>query len=122
VNKRKNDTIYLNNELQNLKKIMSSYEDQNSKIIKLEDKLKLQKNKYSKRLREIEDIYCIEISELNKKIRDLKNQGFYQTNKKHKNSISSQRNKSNIKNEFKYDYVTKFLIKFYIKFIINFHF
>ena len=54
--------------MKNLKKILSTYEDQNSNIIELEKKLKLQKIKYTKKIKEIEDNYNIEIKELNKKI------------------------------------------------------
>ena len=79
INKRKeNETLYLNKELQNLKKIINSYEDQNSIIEELEAKLKFQKNKYSKKIQEIEEIYSIEISELNKKITNMENRGFSQ--------------------------------------------
>ena len=113
INKRKeNETLYLNKELQNLKKIINSYEDQNSIIEELEAKLKFQKNKYSKKIQEIEEIYSIEISELNKKITNMENRGFSQEVKMQK--YLSNKIKSKTKNKFNYNYVIK-IILFFIK-------
>ena len=111
INKRKeNETLYLNKELQNLKKIINSYEDQNSIIEELEAKLKFQKNKYSKKIQEIEEIYSIEISELNKKITNMENRGFSQEVKMQK--YLSNKIKSKTKNKFNYNYVIKIILFF----------
>jgi len=84
----------LNNELQNLKKILSTYEDQNSNIIELEKKLKLQKIKYTKKIKEIEDNYNIEIKELNKKIYLLENSEYSSTLNNNNNNNSYKNNKN----------------------------
>lgn len=84
---------------------MSAYEDQNSKITELEMKLKYQKNKYSRKIKELEEIYSIEVSELNKKINSIEISGFSNTIKKPR--FSTNKIKSNTRNEFHYDYVIK---------------
>lgn len=86
---------------------MSSYEDQNNKIIELENKLKTQKLRYIRKIKELEDIYLLEISELNKKISMIKNEGYYNTinqNQRRRNTkkINSERK---IKMDFNYDFV-----------------
>ena len=119
MNKRKeNDTAYLNNELQNLKKIMNSYEDQNAKITELENKLKKQKNNYTRKIKELEDIYLIEIADLNKKINTNEISGFSNTMMTmKKNKFTTNKVNTNMKNEFYYDNViNKF---YYFKNIFN---
>lgn len=98
----------MNSELQNLKKILSSYEDQNSKIVELENKIKIQNMKYSRKIKEIEDTYDHEITELNKKIYKYENLEYSSTLKKQKYKKFKNNNNQILKSEFnKYDNVKK---------------
>lgn len=87
----------MGNDLQNLKKILGSYEDQNSKIVELEGKLKNQKMNYSKKIKEMENNYDYEISELYKKIYMYENpelsSNFKKKNYKNFNSVQQNKNK-----------------------------
>lgn len=46
---------------------MNSYQNQNSKIMELESKLKMQKMKYARKLKKVEELYLNQIDILNKK-------------------------------------------------------
>jgi hypothetical protein len=64
----------------------------------LENKLKMQKMKYSKKIKEIEDNYSIEISNLNKKIYLLENSDFSSKLNINKFNINNNNNKKNYQN------------------------
>ena len=66
--KKDSDVTNLKNEIQNLKQILKSYEDQSVKLADLEKKLRNQNSKYEKEMKTLEDKYKEKIKTFSKKL------------------------------------------------------
>ena len=66
--------------------ILNTYQNQNSKNMELETKLRMQKMKYDKKLKNLEDLYLNQIDHLNKKIYFYEKTKNYNSYKKEKSS------------------------------------
>lgn len=69
--RKEKEINYLNNEIQNLKLVLNSYQNQNSKIMELETKIRMQKMKYERKLKSLDELYLNQIDILNQKIYSL---------------------------------------------------
>lgn len=65
--RKEKEINYLNNEIQNLKQVLNSYQNQNTKIMELETKLKMQKMKYERKIKSLDELYLNQIDVLAKK-------------------------------------------------------
>jgi hypothetical protein len=73
-NEKKDNEIYaLRLEINNLKQVVKSYEDQNLKLAEMEKKLKNQNIKFDKQIKQIEDKYKERIKSYQDKLRSFDN-------------------------------------------------
>lgn len=69
-----------------MKLVLNSYQNQNTKIMELETKLRMQKMKYEKKLKDLDELYLNQIDNLNKKLYFLEKSNNYSSYNKEKRS------------------------------------
>lgn len=101
----------MNTEIKNLKQVLNSYQDQTNKIIELESKLKMQKIKYMRKIKHLEESCSNEIEILNRKLMMYHPSNKLYSYKKEKSSYSN--NLINVLNPS--NNVNKKFYQFYLK-------